>query len=66
MDRARIQKEMIEFIALSFPSSSKLKIWSFHIVVVQRQQRNVHKKRDARAELLFSGFAHTLKVLKNP
>ena len=41
-DRAR------EFIASAFPFSSKLKIWSFHVVVVQGQQ----KKRDARAELL--------------
>ena len=34
---------MVEFIALSFPYSSKLKVWSFHVVVVQRQQRNVQK-----------------------
>ena len=41
--RARVQTEMVEFIALSFPYSSKLKVWSFHIVVVQGQQRNVQK-----------------------
>ena len=28
---------------LQFPSSKKLKIWSFHVVVVQRRQRNVQK-----------------------
>ena len=42
-DRARVQTEMVEFIALPFPFSSKLKIWSFHVVVVQGQQRNVQK-----------------------
>ena len=41
--RARVQTEMVEFIALSFPYSSKLKVWSFHVVVVQAQQRNVQK-----------------------
>ena len=38
-----MQTEMAEFIALPFPFSSKLKIWSFHVVVVQGQQRNVQK-----------------------
>ena len=42
-DRARIETEMVEFIALPFPFSSKLKVWSFHVVVVQEQQRNVQK-----------------------
>ena len=28
-------------------------MWSFHVVVVQEQQRNVQNKRDALAELLF-------------
>ena len=32
-DRARVQTEMVEFIAVPFPFSSKLKIWSFHVVV---------------------------------
>ena len=41
---ARVQTEMVELIALSFPSSNKkLKIWSFHVVVVQGRQRNVVK-----------------------
>ena len=40
-DRARDQTEMVEFIAWPFPFSSNLKIWSFHVVVVQGQQRNV-------------------------
>ena len=40
---ARVQTEMVEFIALPFPSSKKLNIWSFHVVVVQGRQRNVQK-----------------------
>ena len=40
-DRARFQTEMVEFIALPFPS--KLKIWSFQVVVVQRRQINLQK-----------------------
>ena len=43
LGRARVQAEMLEFIALPFPSSRKLKIWSFHVVVVQGRQRNVQK-----------------------
>ena len=39
----RVQKEMLEFIAFLFPSSKKLKIWSFHVDVVQGRQRNVQK-----------------------
>ena len=42
-DRARVQREMVEFITLPFPYSSKLNIWSFHVVVVQKRQRNVEK-----------------------
>ena len=42
-DRAQVLKEMVEFITLPFPFSSKLKIWSFHVVVVQGLQRNVQK-----------------------
>ena len=38
-----VQKEMVEFIALPFPSSKKLKIWLFHVVVVQKRQRSVQK-----------------------
>ena len=38
---ARVQAEMVGFIALRFPSSKKLTIWSFHVVVVQERQRNV-------------------------
>ena len=37
--RARVQTQRVEFIALPFPSS-KLKIWSFHVAVVQRRLRN--------------------------
>ena len=42
-DRARILTEMVEFIALPFPSPSRLKIWSFHVVVVQGRARNLQK-----------------------
>ena len=42
-DRARILTEMVEFIALPFPFPSKLKIWSFLVVVIQGLQRNVQK-----------------------
>ena len=46
--RTRVRTDTLEFIALPFPSSKKRKIWSFHFVVVQGQQGNVH------AKLLFS------------
>ena len=39
----RVQKEMVEFIALPLPSSKKLKVWPFEVVVVQGRQRNVQK-----------------------
>ena len=42
-DNVHIQTEMVEFIASLFASSKKLKIWSFHIVVMQGWQRNVQK-----------------------
>ena len=44
-----------ESCCLVFPSSTKREIRHFHIVVVQRRQRNVDKKapRAARAKLLF-------------
>jgi len=43
-DRARVQKEMVEFIALPFPSSKKLKICLFHVVVVQLDGKEMYKK----------------------
>ena len=45
-ERAQVRTEMVELIALPFPFPSKLKIWSFHVVVVQSlqlRQRNVQK-----------------------
>ena len=42
-ERDQVQTEMIEFIGLPFQFSSKHKIWSFHVVVVQGRQRNVQK-----------------------
>ena len=51
---ARVKTEIVELIALPFLSSTKLKIWSFHVVVVQgRAAKKCTKKHDARAELLF-------------
>ena len=35
--------EIVEFIALPFPLPSKLKIWSFHVLVIHGLQRNVQK-----------------------
>ena len=40
-DRARVLTEMVESIAQPFPFPSKLKIWSFHVLVMQGRQRNV-------------------------
>ena len=39
----RVQRERIKFTALPFPSSSQIKIWSFHVAVSQGRQRNVQK-----------------------
>ena len=52
-DRALVQTEMVEFIALPFPFPNKLEIRSFRVIVVQGLQSNVQKKRDARAEFFF-------------
>ena len=41
---ARVQAEMVGFIAFRFRSSKKLTIWSFYIVVVQERQRNVQTR----------------------
>ena len=38
---------------LVFVSSTKREIRQFHVVVVQRRQRNVRKKRDARSKMMF-------------
>ena len=43
----------IRFRRCLFTSSIKCKIRHFHVVVVQKQERNVQKKCDARAKLLF-------------
>ena len=51
-DRAQVLTEMVEFITLAFPFPSRLKIWSFHVAVMQTAKKCT-KKRDARAELLF-------------
>ena len=41
--RAQVQTQRVEFIASPFPSSKQIKIWSFHVVVVQGRLRNVQK-----------------------
>ena len=40
-------------VDVSFKFWAKREIRHFHVVVVRRRQRNVQKKRDARAKLLF-------------
>ena len=47
-DCARVLTETVEFIALPSPLSSKIKIWSFHVVIMQGLQKKCTKKRDAR------------------
>ena len=42
-DRALVQTEMVEFIALPFPFPNKLEIRSFRVIVVQGLQSNVQK-----------------------
>ena len=39
----RLRTRGVEFIALLFSFSSKLKFWSFHVVVLQGRQRNLQK-----------------------
>ena len=45
-----------ESVCLVSPSSTKRKIRHFHVAVVQRRLRNIQKKRDARAKLLFANL----------
>ena len=52
-DCTQVLTNIVEFMGLPFPFPSKLKIWSFHVLVMRGLQRNVQKKRDAHAELLF-------------
>ena len=40
---APVQTKMLEFIALLFEFSGRLKILSFHVVVVRGRRRNVQK-----------------------
>ena len=40
---ARFHRQIVTFIALPFPFSSHLKIWSFRVVVVPGRLRNVQK-----------------------
>ena len=47
------EKKQTESRCIVFTSSTNRKIKHFHLVVVQRRQRNVQEKRDASAKLLF-------------
>ena len=48
---AGVRIEMVEFIALPFSSSKKLKIWSFHVV---QTAKKCTKRRDARAVIFLT------------
>ena len=53
-DRTKVEKEKENFVlAFFYTSSIKCKIMHFHVVVVQRRQRNAQEKCHARANLLF-------------
>ena len=52
----KFRKRKKKFSYRLFTSSIKREIRNFPVVVVQWRQRNVQKKRDARAELLFCLF----------
>ena len=65
--RARVEAVMVEFIALPFPFSSKLKIWSFHcIVVVQGLQTNVQKSMKHVQSCCVAHLTHCFFFLKLP
>ena len=51
-----------ESCCLVFTFSTKRDIRHFHVIVSQRQLKNVKKKRDARAKLLFCFFAVLVDV----
>ena len=42
-DRVRVQTKIVKFSASPFPFSCQLKIWSFHVVVVQERRGNEQK-----------------------
>ena len=50
---ARVQTEMVEFIPLPFPFSSKLKIWSFSRRSCAGTVKKFTKKRDAHYPFCF-------------
>ena len=47
------QKKKRESCCLVFPASTKAEIRHFHVVIVQRGQRNIQNNCDTRAKLLF-------------
>ena len=63
--RSWVQTEMVKFISLPFPSSKKLKIWSFHVVVVQERQGNLQKSVVHLQSCCFA-VAITVEVLLGP
>ena len=50
---SKLRKRKRKSLSCEFTSSTKREMRHFQVVVVQRRQRNVPKKRDARAKLLF-------------
>ena len=64
--RSLVHTEMVKFISLPFPSSKKLKIWSFHVIVVQERQRNLQKKCGAPAELFCCRCHHRRSFVRSP
>ena len=51
---------------LAVPSSKKLKFWSFHVVVVQGQQRNVQKNVMHAQSCCFGYLTHSCFTLPSP
>ena len=63
-DCVRVQTEMVEFFAMPFLFSSKLEIWSFQVVVLQRRQRNLQTKRDANLGTRLAGCMCRVVILR--
>ena len=55
-NRFWVLREILKFIALLFPFSSQLKIWSFCVVVVQRRLWNLHVQSCCLAQINLLSF----------
>ena len=55
-NRFWVLREILKFIALLFPFSSQLKIWSFYVVVVQRRLWNLHVQSCCLAQINLLSF----------